>query len=96
MGGGDFNEVMSYDEKEGGVDRTRRKMVSFREMVDDLSLHDLGFTGPWYTWERGNTTETCICERLDHYLCSATWFDAFSEFGVYMTIMYLYERDNCT
>lgn len=80
--GGDFNEIMSYGEKEGGVDRTRRNMVSFQETVDDHMLHDLGFMGPWYTWERGNTIATRIRERLDRFLCSASWFELYSDFVV--------------
>ncbi|XP_057250800.1 uncharacterized protein LOC130591483 [Beta vulgaris subsp. vulgaris] len=80
--GGDFNEIMSYGEKEGGVDRNRRAMVAFRETVDDLMLRDLGFVGPWYTWERGNTAATRIRERLDRFLCSASWFDLYSDFVV--------------
>ncbi|XP_057246686.1 uncharacterized protein LOC130589442 [Beta vulgaris subsp. vulgaris] len=73
---------MSYGEKEGGVDRNRRAMVAFRETVDDLMLRDLGFVGPWYTWERGNTAATRIRERLDRFLCSASWFDLYSDFVV--------------
>lgn len=71
--GGDFNEILSYDEKEGGVNRVRREMDNFRDVMNDLSLRDLGYNGLWYTWERGNSPATCIRERLDRFVCSVSW-----------------------
>ena len=70
--GGDFNEILCYDEKEGGADRVRREMSNFRETLDDLSLRDLGYKG-MYTWERGNSPTTCIHERLDRFISSPSW-----------------------
>lgn len=34
----DFNEILSFGEKEGGVDRPGPTMLSFRDVIDDLSL----------------------------------------------------------
>lgn len=50
---GDFNEIMSYDEKEGGAMTERREITHFRNVVDLCRLRDLGFEGQWWTWERG-------------------------------------------
>lgn len=76
--GGDFNEIMSYEEKEGGSNRERREMVKFREVADDCNLKDLGYGGLWYTWERGTSVETRIRERLDRFLASHSWEIMFS------------------
>ncbi|KAK9683154.1 hypothetical protein RND81_10G119900 [Saponaria officinalis] len=53
---GDFNEILSNNEKEGGA---------FRNALDDCALHDLGFTGNKFTWQRGKEVGRMIRERLD-------------------------------
>ncbi|KAA3478618.1 reverse transcriptase [Gossypium australe] len=62
---GDFNEILYSHEKSGGQMREERKMIAFREALEDCNLMDLGFQGTWFTWERGNLAETNIRERLD-------------------------------
>lgn len=47
--GGDFDEILSDDEKEGGVDKVRREVTHFCDVMDDFSLCDLGYNGVWYT-----------------------------------------------
>ncbi|XP_048494767.1 uncharacterized protein LOC125494918 [Beta vulgaris subsp. vulgaris] len=86
--GGDFNEILSYDEKEGGVDRVRREITHFRDTVNDLSLRDLGYVGVWHTWERGNSFSTCIRERLDRFLCTSSWLELYPNSCVEHSIRY--------
>ncbi|XP_074306558.1 uncharacterized protein LOC141641810 [Silene latifolia] len=50
---GDFNEILSAREKEGGAIREERQMDAFRSALDDCDLQDLGFIGNIYTWQRG-------------------------------------------
>ncbi|KAK1390808.1 hypothetical protein POM88_018986 [Heracleum sosnowskyi] len=71
--GGDYNEILVYEEKEGGADRERREMGCFREVMDECGIGDLGFKGQWFTWERGNTLELRVRERLDRFLASPSW-----------------------
>ncbi|KAA3453673.1 reverse transcriptase [Gossypium australe] len=40
-------------------------MEEFRQVLEDCQLADLGYSGNWFTWERGNLPETNIQERLD-------------------------------
>ena len=47
---GDFNEIVTDDEKLGGYEQSRRLMEDFREAPDSYGLEDLGFLGPAYTW----------------------------------------------
>ena len=86
--GDDFNEILSYEEKEGGADRVRRKMNNFRDTMNDLSLRDLGYNGLWYTWERGNTPSTCIRERLDRFVCTSSWVALYPNSRVNHSVRY--------
>jgi hypothetical protein len=42
---GDFNEIISLEEKWGGGDRNFNQMNAFREVLLDCSLQDLGYIG---------------------------------------------------
>ncbi|KAA3486285.1 reverse transcriptase [Gossypium australe] len=46
---GDFNEILYSHEKSGGQMREERKMLAFREALEDCNLMDLGFQGTWFT-----------------------------------------------
>ena len=50
---GDFNEILSVNEKEGGggggVDQFSRKITNFRDCLENMGLRDLGYTGSWFT-----------------------------------------------
>ncbi|XP_021771837.1 uncharacterized protein LOC110735976 [Chenopodium quinoa] len=73
--GGDFNEILSYGEKESGVDNERRTLPDFRETLHDCELRDLGYEGQWFTWEKGRTKQTLIRERLDRFVANGPWFE---------------------
>ncbi|GMJ14221.1 hypothetical protein HRI_005091300 [Hibiscus trionum] len=79
---GDFNEVMFSFEKMGRRIRPERCMQQFRDALDDCELGDLGFTGAWFTWERGNFPHTNVRERLDRALANPRWWDAHPTFFV--------------
>ncbi|KAA3468188.1 reverse transcriptase [Gossypium australe] len=49
----------------GGLPREERRMEAFRKVLEDCNLVDVGFSGNWFTWERGNLPKTNIQERLD-------------------------------
>ncbi|KAL6134008.1 hypothetical protein ACLB2K_066241 [Fragaria x ananassa] len=52
--GGDFNEIASSVEKEGGgALRPDRQMEAFKEALEECELADLRFVGPSFTW-KGN------------------------------------------
>lgn len=50
---GDFNALLSDDEKKGGVCRGRSSCPLFQQFCFDNSLKDMGFVGPKFTWNRG-------------------------------------------
>ena len=86
--GGDFNEILSHEEKEGGSYRVRREMGNFRATLDALSLKDLGYVGVWYTWERGLSSATRIRERVDRFISSPSWTDLYPNSATEHTLRY--------
>ena len=47
---GDFNELLEAKEKSGGAQRSHNLMQSFRDVLDECSFVDLGYSGPEFTW----------------------------------------------
>ncbi|KAH1083085.1 hypothetical protein J1N35_022846 [Gossypium stocksii] len=60
----DFNEIAFSFQKKGGC-ICEEIMKAFRTALLDCDLSDLGFTGTWFTWERGILVANNIRERLD-------------------------------
>ncbi|XVE64032.1 hypothetical protein DITRI_Ditri07aG0068900 [Diplodiscus trichospermus] len=79
---GDFNEIMWSNEKTGQCDRRETQMTNFRTALDNCGLNDLGFTGNWFTWERGRTVATNVRERLDRCVATSNWIDKFPNYAV--------------
>ena len=46
---GDFNDIASLDEKEGGKPRAIRKILNFQTFISNCELIDLGFNGYQFT-----------------------------------------------
>jgi hypothetical protein len=69
---GDFNEILSNQEKEGGNLRPQRCMQQFRDALVDSELSDMGFMGEKFTWRRGR-----IREQLDRAVANQRWRDKF-------------------
>ncbi|KAA3462804.1 reverse transcriptase [Gossypium australe] len=63
--GGDFNDILFAHEERGGLLREAVRMEAFRKTLEECLLEDIGFSGPWFTWERGHTLERNIRERID-------------------------------
>lgn len=71
-------KVLMMSEIEWGSENDRSSIADFRNMVDDLELRDLGYSGLWYTWERGRHPSSRIRERLARFLDSQRWNAAFA------------------
>ncbi|KAH1107073.1 hypothetical protein J1N35_010841 [Gossypium stocksii] len=52
-------------------------MEAFRKALEECQLVDIGYSGVWYTWERGNLQETNIRERLDRGVANEKWINLF-------------------
>ncbi|XP_021722855.1 uncharacterized protein LOC110690338 [Chenopodium quinoa] len=79
---GDFNEIVSNNEKEGGMTRRESLMGAFRGAIDDCELCDLGYWGSIFTWKRGTDPTTFVRERLDQFLGDNNWCSLFPYYEV--------------
>lgn len=48
-------------------------MVAFQGALEDCGLHDLGFTGPKFTWNNGRFRDHYTQERLDWAVENEKW-----------------------
>ena len=71
---GDFNDMLSNDEKMGGLPVNRYRITVFRNYMDRCGLMDFGFHGPRFTWTtKSPIWQNNIMERLDRGLGNAGW-----------------------
>ncbi|XP_028794123.1 uncharacterized protein LOC114749751 [Neltuma alba] len=48
---GDFNDILTGDERIDGVRATQARTNWFKNQMDNCNLTDLGAVGPWFTWK---------------------------------------------
>ncbi|KAH7861063.1 hypothetical protein Vadar_021190 [Vaccinium darrowii] len=70
---GDFNTIVSNEEKQGGIDKEEWEMSDFRKFINDNELIDLGFVGYPFTWNNKRGHGANIRERLDRALVNVKW-----------------------
>jgi hypothetical protein len=79
---GDFNEILSLDEKFGGSGRQRGLMENFQMALEESRLSELGYVGPKFTWNNGQEGADFIKERLDRVVANKEWCEAHSDVEV--------------
>ncbi len=80
---GDFNEVLSSDDKFGGLPVNLRRSNLFNNCLNACGMIDLGFHGPRFTWSNLREVRYLIQERLDRGFANALWRKAFVEASVH-------------
>ncbi|XP_059285190.1 uncharacterized protein LOC132038554 [Lycium ferocissimum] len=68
MIGGDFNVIMSEEEKYRGLAVGANETQDFNLCMQNCEMQDFGFKGSKYTWWNGQSGEYCILKRLDRCL----------------------------
>ncbi|XVF39981.1 hypothetical protein PTKIN_Ptkin01aG0076500 [Pterospermum kingtungense] len=74
---GDFNDLLSLEDKRGGAAHPEWCYRGFREVVLECNLHDLYMEGYPFTWSRSKGTLNGVEERLDRALVSSSWLVSF-------------------
>lgn len=74
---GDINNVMSLNDKKGGVAYLDWLVEGFTEAVHEVGLIDMVLTGHQFTWERNRGTQDWTEVRLDRALTTEDWLDKF-------------------
>ncbi|XP_075645738.1 uncharacterized protein LOC142616864 [Castanea sativa] len=70
---GDFNEVLSGEEKLGGRPVNAYRARPFQDYINECGFMDMGFSGPKFTWSNLRNLSDLIQERLDRGFCNVGW-----------------------
>ncbi|XP_071940051.1 uncharacterized protein [Coffea arabica] len=76
---GDFNDILSNDEKWGGVAREERSFRDFKDFLAHNHLIDIGFEGHPWTWSNHWDNDGEVRQRLDRCLGSIEWYQTFDK-----------------
>ncbi|XP_028754420.1 uncharacterized protein LOC114713907 [Neltuma alba] len=68
--GGDFNDLLSQQEKQGGNLHTIRRVLNFQQFVSDYELMGIEAKGARFTWCNQRIGGNHVKERLDRALCN--------------------------
>ncbi|KAL4352806.1 hypothetical protein GQ457_06G008600 [Hibiscus cannabinus] len=68
--GGDFNSILSFEERMGGSYRRDGVSTQFCDFMRCSDLNDLGFQGPRFIWKHGT-----LHQRLDRCLGNDEWWN---------------------
>jgi hypothetical protein len=70
---GDFNDILSCEEKWGGNRPVASRIREFRDCLNDCNMIDMGFSGPKFTWSNCHDISSLIMERLDRVVANTEW-----------------------
>lgn len=71
--GGDYNEILSNKEKEGGPLRSNFLIEAFRAALLDCALTEVSFTGERFTWTNNRKAPYTVRCRLDSVCTNSAW-----------------------
>ncbi|KAL0303027.1 UNVERIFIED_CONTAM: hypothetical protein Sradi_6170800 [Sesamum radiatum] len=74
---GDFNEILSQNEKFGQLARPQWQIDAFRRCLEDCQLTDMGAEGEMFTWSNRRELPQTVRARLDRACCTTAWMAAF-------------------
>ncbi|CAL1354334.1 unnamed protein product [Linum trigynum] len=77
---GDFNAIKTPEEKTGSPSATTfYRCKIFSDRINQADLIDLGFSGPRFTWTRGDNPNSYKASRIDRSLCNTLWNSTFPD-----------------
>lgn len=69
--GGNFNEILSLNDKLGGTERLSGGIFDFQACLNGCDLQDLRWRGYRFTWCNNQEDEGRIDKRLDRYYANS-------------------------
>lgn len=79
MVAGDFNSVVNQGETSNYRAFSVQRSSEFVDWIQSEGIVDMGFNGPKFTWNKGNSTRQAKGTRLDRALCNISWRHRFPE-----------------
>jgi mannosylglycoprotein endo-beta-mannosidase len=74
--GGDFNMILTLEEKTGGIKRLEQDSGKFKALIDQLKLVDIENNNGIFTWSNRRTGNQHIACRLDRFLVTEEIMDS--------------------
>jgi hypothetical protein len=75
---GDFNSLLSQDDKHNGVAVSSYEVADFKNCCSDLGLYDLNYTGCHFSWTNGR-----VWSKIDRVLTNPFWSSFQSQVHIY-------------
>lgn len=73
--GGDFNVILSEEEKYGGLEFTQREANDFASCISVYGLQEIKTGGSKFTWWNGRIEQYCIFKRMDRIFVNQKFMD---------------------
>jgi hypothetical protein len=89
---GDFNIVLTSNEKQGGNPIDSNLSILFKDSINSCGLQDLGYKGDIFTWNNRQQDNHFIKARLDRFLATNDWINLFPNF--FNTHLLRYKSDH--
>ncbi|KAK4731257.1 hypothetical protein R3W88_024245 [Solanum pinnatisectum] len=72
---GDFNVIVSTEEKKGGVPYNMNKSMDFISVIEACGLIDMGYSGQHFTWCNQRAEHARVWKRLDRAMVNDKWLE---------------------
>lgn len=76
--GGDFNDVLTCEDRSQGNHVTATKTEDFQMCIQDFKLQEVRVMGNQYTWTNNQEAKRRICSNIDRCFANAQWFVEYS------------------
>ncbi|GER41848.1 DNAse I-like superfamily protein [Striga asiatica] len=74
---GDWNDIVTNEEKRGGVRRSLSSFVGFQEFIMNMEMQEVAQMGSFFTWGNNRAGDGYVEERLDKIYVSVEWLTKF-------------------
>lgn len=79
---GDYNEILSSEEKQGRLPKSHTFMQAFKTALLHCNLIDLRYVGNIFTWNNGRHDDAYVQQQLDYACATIEWRDLFPHYRV--------------